>query len=38
MEMREWNNMISKEIEEKKEEIINKNEQINIIENENNKW
>ena len=34
MEMREWNNMISKEIEEKKEEIINKNEQINIIENE----
>ena len=34
IEMREWNNMINKEIDEKTEEIKNKDEQINIMEND----
>ena len=33
--MREWNNILNKELEEKEEEINNKNEQINIIKNDN---
>ena len=32
--MREWNNILNKELDEKNEDIRNKEEQINIIENE----
>ena len=32
--MREWNNILNKELDEKNEDIRNKEELINIIENE----